>query len=48
MKCNGINIKCSDASEYGPFSIKTNQKITLDVETDSNGYFGSEVKVICK
>ncbi len=48
MKCNGMNIKCSDSLEYGPFSIKTNKKITLDVETDSNGYFGSEVKVICK
>ena len=27
MKCNGINIKCSDSSEYGPFSVKMNQKI---------------------
>lgn len=48
MRCNGFNIECADASEFGPFSIKTNQKITLDVETDSSGYFGSEVKVICK
>ena len=48
MSCNGVNIECTDATEFGPFSIKTNKKITLDVETDSSGYFGSEVKVICK
>lgn len=48
MKCNGTVIKCDDHSEYGPFQIKTNEKITLDIETDSKGYFGSEVKVICK
>ena len=48
MKCNGTVVEGDNASEFGPFPIKTNQKITLDVETDSNGYFGSEVKVICK
>ena len=48
MSCNGVKIECADALEFGPFSIKTNKKITLDVETDSSGYFGSEVKVICK
>ena len=48
MKCNGTVVEGDNASKFGPFPIKTNQKITLDVETDSNGYFGSEVKVICK
>lgn len=48
MKCNGAEIVCDDKLEYGPFTIMTNQKITLDVETNSKGYFGSEVKVICK
>lgn len=48
MKCNGINIISEDQNEFGPFCIKLNQKIILDVETDSKGYFGSEVKVICK
>lgn len=48
IKCNGVDINGSDPLEFGPFSIKTNQKIILDVITDLKGYFGSEVKVICK
>lgn len=45
---NGVSIKCSDSKEYGPFEIKSNEKIVLDVTTNTNDYFGSEVKVICK
>ncbi len=48
MKCNGLEIKGNNPLEFGPFSIKTNQKIILDVFTEVKGYFGSEVKVICK
>lgn len=48
MQCNGVAIFSEDKNEYGPFAIKTNQKIILDVRTNSTGYFGSEVKVICK
>ena len=48
MKCNGSPIFCDDNTEYGPFSIRTNQKITLEVETDVKGFFGSEVKIVCK
>lgn len=45
MKYNGKEIKGSNPLSYGPFSIKTNQKVVLDVTTEVKGYFGSEVKV---
>ena len=45
---NGVAIECSDHQEYGPFEIKSNEKVILDVVTNRNDYFGSEVKVICK
>lgn len=48
MKYNGLEIKGNNPLEFGPFSIKTNQKIVLDVVTEVKGFFGSEVKVICK
>lgn len=48
MFCNGKSIICTDANEFGPFEIHTNEKIVLDVETNKNGYFASEVKVLCK
>lgn len=49
MKCNGLEIAGNNNIEYGPFEIRTNQKVVLDVCTDCCGYFGSEVKVIvCK
>lgn len=48
MKKNGKAIESEDKVEYGPFEISTNEKVILDVKTNSIGYFGSEVKVICK
>ena len=45
---NGVAIECSDHQESGPFEIKSNEKVILDVVTNRNDYFGSEVKVICK
>ena len=48
MKKNGMTIESEDKVEYGPFEISTNEKVILDVKTNSVGYFGSEVKVICK
>lgn len=45
---NGTIIKCADPKEYGPFEIKSNEKVYLDVTTNMDDYFGSEVKVICK
>lgn len=48
LSCNGIHIDSTDQIEYGPFAIKQNSKIVLDISTDAKGYFGSEVKVICK
>ncbi len=45
---NGVAIECSDHQEYDPFEIKSNEKVILDVVTNRNDYFGSEVKVICK
>lgn len=48
MKKNGMTIESEDKVEYGPFEILTNEKVILDVKTNSVGYFGSEVKVICK
>lgn len=48
MSCNGNAIISIDDFEYGPFEIDVNQKMTLDVKTNIQGYFASEVKVICK
>lgn len=48
LKCNGHNVESQDRREYGPFQIRRNEKIVLDVQTLAKGYFGSEVKVICK
>lgn len=48
MSCNGLHVNSDDNYEYGPFVIKQNNKIVLNITTDSKGYFGSEVKVICK
>lgn len=45
---NGVNVECDDPNEYGPFEIIENQKIVLEVSTNTKGYFGSEVKIICK
>lgn len=48
LNCNGIDIQSEDKKEYGPFKINLNEKIVLNVKTNSKGYFASEVKVICK
>ena len=52
IKCHilgyGIDIYNEDKKEYGPFKINRNEKIILNVKTNSSGYFASEVKVICK
>jgi len=48
MIFNGTRITCDNTKEYGPFAIKLNQKVVLDVETNQQGYFASEVKIICK
>lgn len=48
MKRNEQPIFSDDKNEYGPFEILTNEKVILDVKVNSTGYFGSEVKVICK
>ena len=48
LSCNGKAVVCADLREFGPFQIRTNQRITLEVKTNSTGYFASEVKVICK
>lgn len=45
---NGNAIACDNHKEYGPFEISANQKIILDISTNTKEYFGSEVKVICK
>ena len=48
MDCNGITIQSADKIEYGPFEISMNKKIVLNVKTNSKGFFGSGVKVVCK
>lgn len=48
MSCNDVPVKSNDYYEYGPFSIIQNRKIVLSVAVDIKGYFGSEVKIICK
>ena len=48
LKFNGSDVISQSKSEFGPFQIRTNEKVVLDIETSARGYFGSEVKVICK
>jgi len=48
MVYDGRQIGSPDPDGYGPFSIRRNQKVLIDLKTDRKGYFASEVKVICK
>jgi hypothetical protein len=48
MMCNEKKIISDDKIEFGPFEIKTNNRIILDVLTSKHGYYSSEVKIICK
>lgn len=48
MMCKGQRVGATDVDGYGPFQIKRNEKIVLDIKTNRIGYFASEVKVICK
>lgn len=48
MFCNGEKIISNDKKEYGPFNIVENKKIILDIHSETRGYYGSEVKIICK
>lgn len=49
MKCNG-NVIISDnkiSDGFGPFAIKQNEKVILDIVTDIKSYFAATIKVIC-
>lgn len=48
MQFQGADIGSADIDGYGPFTIKRNEKISLDITTSRKGFFASEVKVICK
>ena len=48
MQHKGQFVGGNDEDGYGPFQIKCNEKIVLDVKTSRKGFFASEVKVICK
>ena len=48
LKNNGKVIASENHVEYGPFSIKEDEKVILDVATNMYEYFGCEVKIICK
>lgn len=48
MIYKGQKVGGTDVDGYGPFQIKRNEKIVLDIKTNRKGYFASEVKVICK
>ena len=48
LKKNGTQIICDDHKEYGPFEIHEGEKVVLNLSTNIKGYFGSEVKIICK
>ena len=45
---DGNSIVCDDNIEFGPFAIKTNEDVTLDVTVNEDDYFSSEVRIICK
>ena len=48
LEKNGTAIICDDHREYGPFGIREGEKVVLNLSTNTKGYFGSEVKIICK
>lgn len=48
MQYKGQLVGGNDKDGYGPFQIKRNEKIVLEVKTSRKGFFASEVKVICK
>ncbi len=49
MTCDGNKITIQDNKSVGPFSIYTNKKCIIEIQTESiKGLFGSEVKVTCK
>lgn len=45
---NGVEICSENHFEFGPFAIKKDERVVLDVFTNMNEYFGCEVKIICK
>lgn len=48
LKNNGANVISTDLVEFGPFEMKENEKVILEVVTNKQEYFGCEVKIICK
>lgn len=45
MTCNGVPISSISNKDYGPFHIISGQRINLDVKTNQNDYFASEVRI---
>ena len=45
MKCNGVKIASDSEFEYGPFAMKTGQKVIAELETNQTEYFSCEVKI---
>ena len=45
MTANGIIVHGDNPFDFGPFAIKRNEKVILNVETNQNDYFACEVKV---
>ena len=45
LKCNGKEIVLSNYQDCGPFEISKDQKIVLEIKTNQNDYFASEVKI---
>lgn len=48
LKHNGKEISSGSNIEFGPFSIRVDEKIVLDVVTNKHEYFGCEVRIVCK
>lgn len=45
LTCNGEDIASESEFEYGPFVIKSGQKIVVELETNQTEYFSCEVKI---
>ena len=45
MKCNGVKIASDSEFQYGPFAMKTGQKVIAELTTNQTEYFSCEVKI---
>ena len=48
LRNNGTPVSSIDSVEYGPFHMRENERVVLELVTNRCEYFGCEVRIICK